>query len=287
MGDPDKGVGPRQPGGWIYQAAPYLEEDALFKLGAGLPQAQKAVELKKQMAHQISTFICPTRRPPIALTARTPEGKYTELDTGGTEKIPYNVLIPDALAKTDYAINGGTHKVPGTQEQLPPPNGPPTVVTDCGPGPFPNCGGLVEDMNAINDPKGGFNGIATRYTGAKIRQVTDGTSKTALVGEKALPPRFHDTGYGETADTHYAHNNGGDNSSMYQGYDTDNTRWIGAVPVRDIDIVNTSFDSVFGSSHPGGMNMAFCDGSVHSVSYDIDPDLWGTYGNRKDGNVAD
>jgi prepilin-type processing-associated H-X9-DG protein len=239
------------------------------------------------MAQVIPTFNCPSRRPAVALTARTPEGKYTELDTGGTEKIPYNVAIPDALAKTDYAINGGTNKVPGTQAQLPPPNGPPDAVTDCNPGPFPNCGpSIVDDLKQINDQINGFNGIATRYTGAKIRQVTDGTSKTALVGEKALPPRFYDTGYGEDDKTHYANNNGGDNSSMYQGYDTDNTRWIGEVPVQDVDIKDTSFDSVFGSAHPGGINMAFCDGSVQSVTYDIDPDVWGTYGSRRDGKVA-
>jgi prepilin-type N-terminal cleavage/methylation domain-containing protein/prepilin-type processing-associated H-X9-DG protein len=283
MGDPDKGVGPQQPGGWIYQTAPYLEEDALFHLGAGLPQAQKSVELKKQMAQPIPIFNCPTRRPAIALTARTPAGKYTELDTSGTEKIPYNVQIPDALAKTDYAINGGTGKVPATQDQLPPPNGSPTTVTDCNPGPFPNCGGVAQDLQIIGTT---FNGISTRYTGAKIRQITDGTSKTALVGEKALPPRFHDTGYGEDETTHYAKNDGGDNSSMYQGYDTDNTRWIGAVPVQDIDIRDTSFDSVYGSSHPGGMNLAFADGSVHTIGYDIDPDAWGTYGSREDGKIA-
>ena len=27
MGDPDKGFGRKQPGGWIYQATPYLEEE--------------------------------------------------------------------------------------------------------------------------------------------------------------------------------------------------------------------------------------------------------------------
>src|SRR5262245_17666305 len=33
MGDPDKGAGPQQPGGWIYQATPYLEETVVFEVG--------------------------------------------------------------------------------------------------------------------------------------------------------------------------------------------------------------------------------------------------------------
>src|SRR5688500_15583906 len=50
MGDPDKGYGPQQPGGWIYQAAPYLEEQIVFDISKGLQPAQKAQELKKQMS---------------------------------------------------------------------------------------------------------------------------------------------------------------------------------------------------------------------------------------------
>src|SRR5262245_32207713 len=49
MGDPDKGYGPKQPGGWIYAATPYLEEGGIFTVGKGLPVSQKAQELKKQM----------------------------------------------------------------------------------------------------------------------------------------------------------------------------------------------------------------------------------------------
>ena len=123
-----------------------------------------------------------------------------------------------------------------------------------------------------------FNGISTRYTGAKIRQITDGTSKTALVGEKALPPRFYETGYGERG-TNYANNNGGDNSSMYQGYDIDNTRWIGAVPEQDSRRSrHTSFDSVSAAAHPGGMNMALCDGSVQYHRLRHRRQVWGMYG---------
>jgi prepilin-type N-terminal cleavage/methylation domain-containing protein/prepilin-type processing-associated H-X9-DG protein len=281
MGDPDKGYGPAQPGGWIYAATPYLEETNVFSVGKGLPVAQKAEELKKQMSAGISIFICPSRRSATTLTARTPLGKYAEVDTGGAEKPPYNAGIPDRLAKTDYAINGGSGFTPGTNPPMPPPNAAPPLATDCSPGPFPNCVSVAADLEQIGKS---FNGISTRYTGAKIAQITDGTSKTALVGEKMMMPRFYDTGFGDPPN--YDKNDGGDNSSMYQGFDLDNTRKIGPVPEQDDDSLTAGHWDRFGSAHAGGLNMSFCDGSVQTVAYDIDEDVWGSYGNREDGKIA-
>jgi prepilin-type N-terminal cleavage/methylation domain-containing protein/prepilin-type processing-associated H-X9-DG protein len=273
MGDPDKGFGQRQPGGWIYHCTPFLEETTIFEVGKGLPIAQKAVELKKQMAAGIPTFVCPTRRSITTLTARTPDGKYTEVDTAGTEKVPYNVAVPDRLAKTDYAINVGSSFVPGTSPPSPPPNAAPPNATDCGGAGWPAC--AAADLTAIGK---NFNGVSTRYTGARVGQIIDGTSKTALVGEKSLPPRFYETGYGDESKKWGG--NGGDNSSMYQGYDYDNTREIGGKPEQDTDLPG-DWESRFGSAHAGAMNMAFCDGSVQAISYDIDDFVWGGYGSRE------
>jgi prepilin-type N-terminal cleavage/methylation domain-containing protein/prepilin-type processing-associated H-X9-DG protein len=274
MGDPDKGYGPQQPGGWIFATTPYLEETNVFTVGKGLPTAQKAEELKKQMSAGISSFICPTRRSTPTLTARNPLGKYVEVDTSGAEKVPYNAAVPDRLAKTDYAINGGSGFAPGTNPPFPPPNAAPPLATDCAGG-WPNCVGRDTDLLAIAKS---FNGISTRYTGAKIAQIVDGTSKTALVGEKMMMPRFYDTGYGDPPN--YDKNNGGDNSSMYQGYDVDTTRKIGPEPGQDDDNLTAGHWDRFGSAHAGGMNMSFCDGSVQTIAYDIDEDVWGGYGAR-------
>jgi prepilin-type processing-associated H-X9-DG protein len=42
----------------------------------------------------------------------------------------------------------------------------------------------------------------------------------------------------------------------------------------------------FGSAHPASLNMAMCDGSVHSISYEIDRDTHRYLANRMDGQVA-
>jgi prepilin-type processing-associated H-X9-DG protein len=219
------------------------------------------------------------------LTAFIPgDGRFVE----GPGKPPYNSSAPQTLAKSDYAINGGTSDVPDDWEQLLAKGAHP-VATDCGPiGPFPNCGPfgsngkpkVFMDQAAIASS---FNGISTRYTGARLGQITDGASKTALVGEKAMVPRLYELGYGDNPPGY--NNNGGDNNSMYQGYDKDTTRWIGPKPEQDNenDGFVASHSERFGSAHASGMHMAMCDGSVHVIDYDIEQKVFGTYGARDDG----
>ncbi len=43
----------------------------------------------------------------------------------------------------------------------------------------------------------------------------------------------------------------------------------------------------FGSAHAGGFNMAFCDGSIHTVIYEIDPTVHALLSDRQDGTPVD
>ena len=93
------------------------------------------------------------------------------------------------------------------------------------------------------------------------RRVKDGTSKTMMVGEKRLAPR--DYGGGQWHD----------DRGWSDGWDPDCMRST-AFPLRkdadDPDLSSRDFGFCFGSAHPGGINAVFADGSVHSLSYDID-----------------
>jgi prepilin-type processing-associated H-X9-DG protein len=218
----------------------------------------------------------------MGLSALTPLGVFTDCNPGGTGMPPYNAAIPATNAKTDYAINAGREFYPDPQAGGYPPNAGPPLATNCASasGGYPDCPGMANDLKAISD---NWNGISTKLTGAKYGQITDGTSKTALVGEKALQPRFYHTGYGDgPPGGNYCKGNGGDNNSMYQGFDYDNGRTIGAKPEMDSDEMGNAHER-FGSAHSSGMNLAMCDGSVQWISYEINQDVWGTYGPRDDG----
>lgn len=278
MGDPDQGFGPQQPGGWIYSSAPYLEEQALFNLGKGLSFAAKKPELSKQMAQVIPSFNCPSRRTGQNQPARAPDGKYCD---GGSDSALKNANVPATLAKTDYCINGGwLHYDNGAGGSGGAPSADCLEANELGGAAYPNCtwhigtagpNGDAERMNYWRL----FDGVSGWRIGARMAQVVDGASQTVLVGEKWVAPRYYE-GNCEAKD------NGGDNSSMYQGYDPDSSRKGGPLQDTDGEKNDSNNWTNFGSAHPGGANVSFCDGSVRTVSYEGEDIPWSQMMKRND-----
>jgi hypothetical protein len=156
-GDPDRGTGESQPGGWAFSVLPYLEDSNAFLIGTGLPPAEKKVALVRQKTHPVEMFYCPSRRP-----ARTYYGPEISFNA---DKAPDNFV-----AKTDYAGNGGTNNVFY--------EGPPISCQNT----YPACNWGPYTNNVIRD----FNGAVLPRLPLELRQITDGTSKTLLVAEKYL-----------------------------------------------------------------------------------------------------
>lgn len=260
MGDPDRGVGRGQPGGWIYQTAPLLEQGAVTLIGGGITdRAAKMQALAEQRAVTVSIFNCPTRR---------------SIQLLQSVELCFNAANGEGDAKTDYAANGG-----------------PSSFLTSGPGPqcldtFPDCDFRVGTDTIDRN----FRGIVAPRTGCEIRQITDGTANTILAGEKYLDPLYYETvsldqpvqiGTPNAAD-----DNPADNSAMWQGYDQDNVRWPGESRPPQRDTQGVYLEKHFGSAHPATLNVAFVDGSVHAIAFDVDALTWDALGVRDDGRTV-
>lgn len=259
MGDPDRGVGAGQPGGWIYQIAPLLEQNAVTLIGSGISDInQKREALAQQRSVTVQIFNCPTRRSVQALES---------------VELCFNAGNPAVDAKTDYAANGG-----------------PSSFLTSGPGldcldKYPGCQWRVGDDTIDRN----FRGIVAPRTGAEIRQITDGTANTIVAGEKYLDPLYYDTVSLEPVQVgtpNAADDNPADNSAMWQGYDQDNVRWPAESRPPQRDEEGIYLEQHMGSAHPATLNTAFVDGSVHAIAFDVDAFVWNGLGVRDDGQTV-
>ncbi len=241
-GDPDRGFGLQQPGGWVFNTLPYLELSDVRSIGRGETDTEKLHSRQKLVRTPLAAFNCPTRRPLMLFEHdRIPSNEKN------------NMIACDKLARGDYAINAGSQPVSQIY------SGPATLAEGAdGNYPWPS----TSDCTGIS------------YQRSQVRSslVTDGTSKTYLLGERNIDPQ-----------SYYNGQDGGDNSNLYTGYENDNHRCTFNPPAPDTR--GLILADIFGSPHSVVCNFAFCDGSVRSISYSIDPQLHRDLGNRSDGVV--
>jgi type II secretory pathway pseudopilin PulG len=221
----------QQTWGWAYQILPFIEQQALWANTDDWGVA----------ATPVSTYFCPSRRPPTAISC---DGHVR--------------------AMGDYAGNGGT----------------------------------ASDPNVWGDGQygRGLNGALVRQDVGSISdaQVTNGTSNTLLVGEKLMNVQYCTTAP-----------QGDDNEGYYFGYQDDSIRWapsaadlsgpaLGGAPgtalleqdfYGPLNVYCHGFywGFRFGSSHPSGCQFVLCDGSIHFISYSINPDVFRNACSRKGG----
>jgi prepilin-type N-terminal cleavage/methylation domain-containing protein len=108
-------------------------------------------------------------------------------------------------------------------------------------------------------------GVLRQFKPVKISQVTDGTSQTLLAADK----RLNVAHLGEAQDD--------DNEGYTAGWNEDTIRRTKRVPKHDhADNSTMAADGefLFGSSHPEGINAVFVDGAIHSISFDIDQEVF-------------
>lgn len=165
---------------------------------------------------------------------------------------------PPMVARGDYGINAGSQP---ECEVLPSSLDPPTISAG-------------EDPTFTWSPMIKANGISYRRSMVRHSHVRDGTTSTYLVGEKYLNPDHYTTGDASA-----------DNSSLHTGYENDNFRNSTDPPLRDR--AGVAAGCRFGSAHPSAVQFVMCDGSVHAISFNIDPATHQRLGSIADGATVD
>ena len=113
LADPDRGFGKTQPGGWVYSILPYMEQDALHQLGAGL--SDKSATNAQLMQTPLAVMNCPTRRR-VALfphrmgAASQARGDYGA-NVGDTSRVTY--FGPSDASTVDSSWNPDTSDMTG------------------------------------------------------------------------------------------------------------------------------------------------------------------------------
>jgi prepilin-type N-terminal cleavage/methylation domain-containing protein/prepilin-type processing-associated H-X9-DG protein len=263
-------LGPDKQGlSWAYQILPYLEESATYDI-------KRADTLN---AIIISAYHCPSKRGPtrsslgaelMDYAAAVPSRPHSKV--GPTN--PNYVYVNDdptwgttgCAIKEFWGVVGGDMRFEQPDIQ----NRAANLLTSKS---YVGYMGVIvrSDYCASCTPDKANVGW---YKRIGFQQITDGASNTMVVGEKRLRPSEYST---DPPPWH-------DDWGWKEGWDPDTLRSTICLYGPDAEIsMGESFGYNFGSAHPGGMNAGFADGSVHSINYDIDRELFNRLGLRADG----
>ena len=279
IGEPDCGYGSQQPGGWLFSILDYMEQGNVRNQGLGLDGTPRAEAIRDRMRNPIPIINCPTRRTRNVYPTKDGEAdkymtqasdhSFVGLKGQNAASIQYVKQVVECI-KGDYATNAGTfgNDVAGS--------GLPSMVNAHS---YKYKDGYtlrdysMKYLTDNTDKTGGLNGISFLFSEVTPDEVEDGLANTYMLGEKYL----------NTAKYIVDNNDSGaDNESAYDGADNDNQRICSGGPGRDRK--GTDWTDPFGSAHAISFNMAFCDGSVRRVNYNINTDIHRNLCNRRDGN---
>ncbi len=169
MAEPGRGVGPKQPGGWIYQLLPQVDAANVWNIGKDTQGEVRRGAIRRVCETPLPLFKCPSR-PGNQLGPPSDEWSYR------------NSQRPTIVARTDYAINEGDY-ITGT------PRGPSTLSEG------DNARYVWTDVRKAT-------GVSWLRGAAKFSDITDGTSNTYLVGEKYVSTEGYfspvDAGYDQS-----------------------------------------------------------------------------------------
>jgi prepilin-type N-terminal cleavage/methylation domain-containing protein len=261
--------------GWGYQILPFLEEQALHNL----------IDSTVMRATAVPLYNCPSRRNVtkgggdgnVVLTDYAAAMSCTKTAVEAAEPLDVATLYPTWTGFGNvypcFSPGGGAGGIPAENPV----------------GPAPNPNGVYDNVivrsrfhrTGRSPFDGKLEGVFRNTTRpVKIAQITDGTSKTMLIGEKYVRSDLY---LGTTSS---------DDFGWTDGWDPDVMRSTGIPPLQDSSIDplidahaqppmgSAWWEFHFGSAHSGGINASLADGGVRTISYDIDLNVFNALGTR-------
>lgn len=243
VGEAGRGFGKEQPGGWIYNILPYLEQHALHQLDANTTGQDRLDMLNQRDATPLEVFNCPARRASITYP------NHNGPNFNGNRS-PWH-------ARSDYAACCGDS--PGVELDLA------WVMS------FAD----FVDPSRHWAPYPAYTGISYCFSLVSMAQVIDGASNTYMLGERYIQPDHYLDGRSHSDDWSMYRSSQDD-----QIRSTYHSKFFSWTPLQDRP--GLAIDTRFGSAHFDSCNFALCDGSVRAISYRIDGETNRRLGNRKD-----
>jgi prepilin-type N-terminal cleavage/methylation domain-containing protein/prepilin-type processing-associated H-X9-DG protein len=241
---------------WLVLILPYIENQSVSDLWDGKLGCfyRQTVQFRTSV---INSYICPSQAHPSQIIAVAPDTKHGHPKNDPLEPgaVGYRGSLSDyrANAGSTCAVTAGGTTLHWTNtgphsDSSPPWDGSTSHLVD---GPIPQ----IEDKppNVVYTTTPTTYGVVSYIPRTSFKSIVDGTSKTFLGGEVGRT----------TAESGQAFNG-----------DTGAGMWVGELkqfcdkPDRG---PAEGGDNGFGSVHNSTVNFAMCDGSVQSISRDIDP----------------
>ncbi len=265
---------------WPYQLLPFIEDaNAQQNAAAAASAGNSAAGTAALEVHPVALYNCPSRRGPTqgSIDPKTNAAPYlTDYAgaNGGITKFENLTKYNQYIQAMQQYLADSSKTITATYK-----NDLFWGCTSCtsilpSPDDTPIFRGVIQRCDHQGD---GFHAGWGRTV--SFKQITDGASNTMLIGEKRLVPSKYDTGSWH------------DDRGWTDGWDPDTMR-SNMFPVKqDAEEPDTSEQNFlpysFGSAHAGGINTVFADGSVHTISYDVDPDIFIYLGDRDDEQPID
>ena len=267
------GNSPKEDWGWVFQVSPFLELQNVANLrNEGFTRPEMGED-------SLPAFTCPSRGPrQWIIEGVTPPEVFSCNDYAASS---YPVVDGETGPAPDGFADFASARYQRTNDVIPANwNGPITPSL------------VLSDLNNQRSPlipvgsEVGYGALSG-----------DGSSNTMLFGEKSASVRR----YSGTAESRFGNVVGEARGIFGQNGATNAIREI-TTPLADNDLSRNrrmelavaprsngqvTFEHDFGGPHPGTFSTVFCDGSTHSLNFEIDKAAFWGIGIRNDGFVVD